>query len=96
MGMYHLKLLSETAKVLAVCAPMILIAESAHAGCFNAAQTRDLISAGKVVPLNAVSKSISGTIKAAKLCTKGNGYIYNVTVLTPSGQVKKQKIRASK
>jgi len=74
----------------------VSVAPAAAAGkCLSNEQARKVIERGEAVQFSAVRKKVQGEILKARLCKKGAGYAYEVTVISKNGAVKTRTIDAT-
>jgi hypothetical protein len=68
--------------------------------CLNQKERRALIESGAVMPLtaavNAVRSHVPGTLVRARLCRRGEGFVYVLTVLGHDGKVTRVVVDAVK
>jgi hypothetical protein len=67
------------------------------AACLSAAESRQVVASGQAMPLSqALSRAgITGKPVNVALCTGGRGYVYQVTVREPNGNLRTVTIPAS-
>jgi hypothetical protein len=69
-------------------------------GCLNQKERRALIESGAVMPLSAalraIRSQIQGTLVRARLCRRGDGFVYVLTVLGHDGKVTRVVVDAVK
>jgi len=75
-------------------------ADPAARACLNQKERRTLVENGTVVHLasamHAVRSHVPGTLIRARLCRRGDGFVYMLTVLAHDGKVTRVAVDAAK
>lgn len=94
--MMYLKNLGRTlaAFVIALTITVSAFGSTASAACLGSAAARNLVSAGSVLSLGSIAARHNIQIYSAALCSRGNGYVYELMVRGNGGDVRKIIINA--
>jgi hypothetical protein len=88
------------ARAQEVARPAIHGADSGPRACLNQKERRALVESGAVMQLaaalNAVRPHVPGTLVRARLCRRGEGFAYVLTVLGHDGKVTRVLVDAVK
>jgi uncharacterized membrane protein YkoI len=72
-------------------APLTAATEAGEPGCVDWGSAAAIIAQNKLVPASVVyqmvQKKMGGKIVNQSLCKQGNGYVYKLVVLGPTGEV---------
>lgn len=73
---------------------LVPLADSAAAACLSAQEQRQLIRSGQALRPGQIGRILNGEVIRIQLCEARGALIYQVTVLTGSGQVKRHVVDA--
>jgi len=73
--------------------------QDAFAACLSNAETRAVIASGQALPPGQITATLQRRyrvdIVGVQLCEEGRRYVYRVTVLAPTGRVRRVVVNAS-
>lgn len=80
--------------IIAVAIAVTTFGSAASAACLGSAAARNLVNAGSVLSLGSIAARHNIQIYSAELCSRGNGYVYELMVRGNGGNVRKIIINA--
>jgi hypothetical protein len=80
--------------IIALAIALTTFGSTASAACLGSAAARNLVNAGSVLSLGSIAARHNIQIYSAQLCSRGNGYVYELMVRGNGGNVRKVIINA--